>query len=510
MKYSLYLFILLKFVLQYSLIDPSYDLQRDEYLHLDQAHHLAWGYISVPPFTSWISWIILQLGNGIFWVHFFPCFFGALTLLVVWKTIESLGGNRFALYLGALSVLLSAILRINTLFQPNSFDVFAWTTCYYLLIRFIQSQQSKWLIYLAVVWGFGFLNKYNIAFLILGLIPALLVSEQRKIFLQKQVYIAAGISLLIILPNLIWQFQHDFPVIYHMKLLTKIQLVHVDRLDFLKNQVLFFIGSFFVLLAACWALLVYPPFKKFQFLFWNLVFTLAIFLYFKAKDYYAVGLYPIYLAFGSVYIAHLLQDGWKKYLQLLALAIPCLMFVPLYSYVFPNKPATSMLAEKEVYQKLGFLRWEDGKEHHIPQDFADMLGWKELAQKLDSISSTLSPSNLDSTILLCDNYGQAGAINYYSKSKSLKAYSMNADYARWIPLDKTIKHVILVKEQDDDDPERSIEKAFFEQVYMAAVRKNHMAREAKISIYVLKNAKFDLNSRLQKEVNQALDMHIDE
>ena len=82
------LFILLKFVLQYVLVNDVYELHRDEFLHLDQAKHLAWGFHSVPPVTSWISWIILQLGNGIFWVKFFPALFGALTILVVWKTIE--------------------------------------------------------------------------------------------------------------------------------------------------------------------------------------------------------------------------------------------------------------------------------------------------------------------------------------------------------------------------------------------------------------------------------------
>ena len=44
--------ILLKFILQYTLIDPVYELHRDEFLHLDQARHLAWGYTSVPPVTS--------------------------------------------------------------------------------------------------------------------------------------------------------------------------------------------------------------------------------------------------------------------------------------------------------------------------------------------------------------------------------------------------------------------------------------------------------------------------
>ena len=106
-------FILLKFVLQYVLIDPVYELHRDEFLHLDQAHHLAWGYTSVPPFTSWISWIILQLGNGVFWVKFFPALFGALTLLIVWKAIEELKGGWFALLLGTVSVVFSSLIRVK-------------------------------------------------------------------------------------------------------------------------------------------------------------------------------------------------------------------------------------------------------------------------------------------------------------------------------------------------------------------------------------------------------------
>ena len=77
--FVLFLFIILKFVLQYILIDDIYDLQRDEYLHLDQANHLAWGYLSVPPFTSWVAWLIKILGNSIFWVKFFPALFGTLT-----------------------------------------------------------------------------------------------------------------------------------------------------------------------------------------------------------------------------------------------------------------------------------------------------------------------------------------------------------------------------------------------------------------------------------------------
>lgn len=181
-------FIILKFVLQYFLISPEYDLQRDEYLHLDQAHHLAWGYLSVPPVTSWFSYLIFLLGNSFFWVKFFPALFGALTLLIVWKTIETLKGDLYALILGSVCVLLSALLRINMLYQPNSLDVLCWTGFYYVLILFITSENKKWLFVGAVVFAFGFLNKYNILFLLIGLFPALLLSDQRKIFAEKKMY----------------------------------------------------------------------------------------------------------------------------------------------------------------------------------------------------------------------------------------------------------------------------------------------------------------------------------
>ena len=151
-------FIVLKFILQYILISPEYDLQRDEYLYLDQANSLAFGYLSVPPVTSWISFIIKLLGNSVFWIKFFPALFGALTILIVWKTIEELKGNLFALILGATCVLFSLLLRLNTLYQPNSLDVLCWTTLYFVVIKYFNTEKQKWLFIGALIFAFGFLN----------------------------------------------------------------------------------------------------------------------------------------------------------------------------------------------------------------------------------------------------------------------------------------------------------------------------------------------------------------
>ncbi|WP_348798445.1 glycosyltransferase family 39 protein [Flavobacterium adhaerens] len=493
-------FILLKFVLQYSLISPDYDLQRDEFLHLDQAHHLAWGYLSVPPLTSWISLLIYGLGNSVFWVKFFPALFGALTIVVVWKTIKELKGSLLALILGATSILFSCLLRLNTLFQPNSLDVLCWTTFYFILIKYINTEKIKWLLIGAFVFAYGFLNKYNIVFLLIGLVPAVLLTQQRKIFIEPKFHVAFVFGLLLIAPNVLWQLDNDFPVIHHLKELADTQLVHVDRVGFLKSQLLFFIGSILVIVSGWIALMIYKPFENYKFFFWSLIFTLFVFIYLRAKDYYAIGLYPIYIAFGSVFLAEKLKEGKKRYLLLILIGIPILSFIPLYKVAFPNQSPKYIVAHSKFYEDLGLLRWEDGKNHALPQDFADMLGWKELAIKVDSVCATMP--DLEHTLILCDNYGQAGAINYYSRNKKVNANSFNADYIDWIVLDKKIKDVILVKEEGDRDKERKIEKPFFDTIYLASKRINVYALEREISIYVLKGAKIDINKRIKAEIEK--------
>ncbi|MBS1506521.1 MAG: glycosyltransferase family 39 protein [Bacteroidetes bacterium] len=493
----LWAFIALKFILQVVVLSPAYDLQRDEYLHLDQANHLAWGYLSVPPFTSWTSSIILLLGNSVFWVKFFPALYGALTLYLVWKAIEELNGNFFALVLGATCVLFSTLLRLNTLYQPNSFDVLSWTALYFVLIKFCKTQDTKWFFVAAVVFAVGFLNKYNLVFLLIGLVPALLLTEQRKIFAQPKFYLALAAGFLLILPNLWWQYQNDFPVFHHLKVLSERQLVNVNRMDFLRGQILFFIGSLVVIISSLYALLRYEPFKPYRFYFWALFFTLAAFTYFKAKNYYAIGIYPIYIAFGAVYLGDVLQHGWKRYLRPVLVAIPVLFFIPMFDIAFPNKSPDYIIRHAESYKSLGLLRWEDGKDHLLPQDYADMLGWKELASKVDSLYSALPKGT--TTLVLCDNYGQAGAINYYT-NYGVRAVSFNADYINWFDLTKKFDNLIRIKEKADPQEELQETSPIFEHASVAASITNPYAREFGTTIFLFTGAKIDVRDKIKAEI----------
>ncbi|HRP32999.1 MAG TPA: glycosyltransferase family 39 protein [Agriterribacter sp.] len=493
------IFIALKFLIQYSLIDPVYDLHRDEYLHLDQSNHLAWGFLSVPPVTSWVSYLIKILGNTVFWIKFFPALFGALTTLLVWKTIELLKGDLFALIFGASCITFSVLFRINLLYQPNSLDILCWTTFYYLLLRYLSSFQSQWLYYMAVTLAIGFLNKYNIVILIAGMLPAILFTPQRKIFRCRHLYLALALFLLLISPNLIWQYQNNFPVIRHLSELSELQLVHVSRWSFIRSQLLFFPGTFVVILTGLFALLRYAPYKIYRPFFWSLFFTLGIFLFFRAKDYYALGIYPVYFALGAVYIATFLENKKRIILKPVFIVLSFLLFIPVYQVAFPNKRPEYIISHKAKYSKLGLLRWEDGRDHHLPQDFADMLGWGELAAKVDNAFKGMPPQG--NTLVLCDNYGQAGAINYYSQL-GIRAVAFSADYVNWMDLSREYKNLIRVKDRMDRDDELKNTSVFFEKSFISDSITNANAREYGTTIFCFVGARININQRIRKELNR--------
>ena len=101
---------------------------------------------------------------------------------------------------------------------------------------------------------------------------------------------------------------------------------------------------------------------------------------------------------------------------------------------------------------------------------------------------------------MCDNYGQAGAINYYTKNKNLKAISFNADYIDWFHLPDTTINFIRVIEVEGRDAEFTKLSPYFSQAFIADSINNPFAREYKTTIIVFSHPKIDVNKRLKEEV----------
>ena len=110
------------------------------------------------------------------------------------------------------------------------------------------------------------------------------------------------------------------------------------------------------------------------------------------------------------------------------------------------------------------------------------------------IHATYNKKNI---LILCDNYGQAGAINYYTKIKGLKADAFTNDYINWVNLDREIKTVIRIKEAQNLSDQRDL--SLFEEVVYVGKIENQYAREKGTQLILLTQPKLDLAKLLSTE-----------
>ncbi len=437
------LLAIVKLLIPFLLIHPSFELQRDEYLYYQQGQHLNLGYLENPPLLSYLAFISSWFGNAEWLVRFWPGFIGALTVIVTCLITARLGGKAFAQFLAGFGVITGALLRIHILFQPNILDIFFWTVSMYFLVKFIQTNDRKDLLWLAICLALGWWSKYSVVFLIASILIGLLLTKHRKIFLQKNIYIAAGVALLIILPNIWWQYSHKWPLLHHMQELRETQLVHVNAMDFIKDQ---FLLLFPVLIIWIAGLILFFGNRSYRIFAWIYISVIILLILGSGKSYYALGIYPVLLAAGAVVWEKLfLVRVWVRFViaaLVIGLTIP---FIPI---VLPTKSPEKLAAfyKEKGIDKIGLLKWEDQKDHELPMDFADMIGWKELAEKAERFFNSLPDSSKQNSIIFCRNYGQAGSLKFYGKEKSFtsKVISENGSFVLWIPWNNDFKNLILV------------------------------------------------------------------
>ncbi|MGY2132497.1 glycosyltransferase family 39 protein [Hymenobacter sp. HD11105] len=446
-------FALIKFVSGYLLISPAYDLHRDEYLYLNHGQHLAWGYLEVPPLIAVQGWLTLALGGSEGWVRFWPFMWGAATIYVVVRLAGRLGGGWFAQCLAGTCYLGTAFARLNILFQPNSFEVFSFALSLYFLVCFFQENRPRYLYLLGMALGLGLLNKYTTLFFIAALGGGLLLTPSRRMLANRHFWGAAGLALLLWLPNVVWQLRHGIPFLHHMALLKESQLVHVEAADFWKAQLLMCLPAVWVWVPGVLALLLSQQFRAYRTVGWMSVLGVTLLAAMHGKDYYALGYYPVLFAFGAVWWETRLSTfRWKKALQPALLAVPPVFLVLALPLIYPVRSPATMAALRSTYAGLGVYRWEDGQEHTLPQDYADMLGWRELADKTWSVYQSLPDSVRAHTLIHCANYGQASAINYYNRHRAMPAAnSLNGSFIFWYPTLDQCKAMLIIDDEPDDE-----------------------------------------------------------
>jgi hypothetical protein len=431
------------------LTNTHYGFHRDEYLYLAFADHLDFGYFSNGPAIGFIAWLSrLFFGTSVLATRLAPALSGAVTVLLVGWLVLEMNGKNWAIVLAGAGIILSpAYLRVNGLFQPVSFDLLFWLLATFIMFKLVQTENPKYWLALGLVWSFGFLNKYSIAFLALGFFLALAASDQRRLLVSRYFFYHLFIGFILIVPNLLWQYDHNWPVLFHMQNLQRTQLMNVRLADFLLAQPLMTLPAAPLWIAGLYYFLVKKEGHSWRVFAYTFFVVLIILTVLHGKSYYTLGLYFVLIAGGAVQIEKITSRRYRLMKPGLLLLM-LLILIPGLPYSLPVLSFREMAVYGRYsapYGLSGFLRWEDGNLHDLPQDYADMAGWRELAQIVISTYQNLNAAAKEKCFIYGENYGQAGAVKYYGKKAGLpEPISFGDNFLFWAPDTADIQTLIYI------------------------------------------------------------------
>ena len=105
------------------------------------------------------------------------------------------------------------------------------------------------------------------------------------------------------------------------------------------------------------------------------------------------------------------------------------------------------------------------------------------------------------SFLFCDNYGEAGAVNYYRFKYHLpEAYSDNGSFLYWMPRKQHIDNIVLITD-DTKEMEHPFIKQFASAVVSDSVT-NMYSRERGSLIIVFKGANEEFNKMFQEKIEK--------
>src|SRR5882724_7246590 len=196
----------------HTLSNGQYGFHRDELQTLDDARHLDWGFVAYPPITPLIGRVELMLfGTSLIGFRFFAVVAVSAAIVLGGLIAKELGGERREQILAAVATCVAPVaLAQGAVFQYVSFDYLWGVLATYFLVKLGKSGDARWWLAIGFTLGLGMETRYTAGFWTLGIVGGVLVTDARKYLLSKWLWLGVGISMLLLLPNVIWQAQHHF------------------------------------------------------------------------------------------------------------------------------------------------------------------------------------------------------------------------------------------------------------------------------------------------------------
>jgi 4-amino-4-deoxy-L-arabinose transferase-like glycosyltransferase len=383
----------------------QYGFHQDEMVVLDNANNLDWGFVEYPPLTPFLARIELTLfGLSLVSARTFSALSMGIVLILTGLMARELGGNKRAQIAAAVAAGIAPFaLILGTLVQYVTFD-FLWSMLIaYLVVRLLRSENPRWWLAIGAVIGLGMMTKYTMVFFSAGVVGGVLLTDARRYLKSPWLWGGVALSVLIFLPNFIWQIQHNF---ISLEFLSSIHArdVAIGRTDdYVMEQFLLSSNPFVVPLwiSGLIYLFRYKNGKRYRMIAWMYVIPFLLYLFTQGRSYYQASAYPMLFAAGAV--------AWQGWMEKLSVQKARIVFGITWTFIvigivvggalsLPIAPINSPL-------------WNiTGEVHDI---FTEQIGWHEMIQTVAGIYDGLPANEKPKVGILAGENDEAAALNLY-------------------------------------------------------------------------------------------------
>jgi hypothetical protein len=487
---SVVLFLALANFVFHWYFNNRYGYFRDEFDYMACGNHLAWGYVDQPPLVPFLIKICrLILGDSLRSIRFIPALATSATVILTVMIARELGGGRFALILSAIAFIVAPMyLSDGSVLSTNSLEPLLWMGCAYFAILAIKRNEPRYWLWFGLVAGIGLEEKYSIAVFGFALVVGLLLTEQRRVFASKWIWLGGAIAFLVFLPNFLWNVENHWPF---AELMHNIKAdgrdVALSPLAYFAQQVLILnplLGPVWIL--GVFAFLFSSRLKPYRFFGWSYLVSLAVFIVLKGKNYYLAPIYPVFLAAGAITIESFVERPRRVWLKPVIVTILLAAGAWLAPVVVPILPVDQFIS---YMKKLPFPVPRSEHSHMraiLPQHFADQFGWEEMVATVDQAYTRIPLEERPGCGIFAQDYGQAGAIDFFGPRYGLPpALSGHQTYFLWGPRGYSGNCLIVL-----DDTRESLEEKFEHVEFVGLSADNPYALEREIPVFICRGAKF--------------------
>ncbi|HEY4054701.1 MAG TPA: glycosyltransferase family 39 protein [Terriglobales bacterium] len=467
-----------------------YGYFRDEFDYIACARHLAWGYVDQPPLVPFLARISGEmLGYSLRAIRFLPALASSILVVQTAFITRELGGRRFAVLLSAICVVVAPqYLSNGSLLGTNCLEPNLWMACAYFVILAIKRDDPRYWLWFGVFAGLGLEEKYSIALFGAGVVMGLVLTKQRRAFLNKWIWIGGAAAVAIFLPNVLWNFHHHWPF---LELMRNIRAEGRDVIlpagqYFLQQTLLVNPFTAPIWIAGVLALLFWSRLKPFRVLGWSYVVCYSVFFVLHGKNYYLAPIYPMLLAAGSVVVDSALTRPRVERLKPVVIVLLLANGLYLLPITVPVLSPDRFIAYK---QKLPFKLPVMEHAHAravLPQWYADQFGWQEIVAETAIAWNQLSAAEREDCGIFGQDYGQAGAIDFFGPKYGLPpSLSGHQTWFLWGPGSYSGKCMIVL----GDNRER-LEELWTDVRFVGTSADNPYALEKQIDVYICRGRKF--------------------